>query len=132
MYHPESGTAPPSELVDHVNATLHSVFVCDTGDGWASGTDGMVVYWNGTLWNAISSGASETLRGISVVVPATGTTPSKGYAVGDGGIILGWEGHQWIPEISVFILAPILLTFAALLLILKKTAKRPNLFFFRK
>lgn len=132
-YHPEGdGDNQPSDVMDNVNATLYSVFVCDQGEGWASGAEGMVVYWNGTMWNAIGSGATETLRGIAVVNPATDTTESKGYTVGDGGIILGWEGHQWIPEISVLILAPILLTFAGLLLLLRRTAKKPNLFFFRK
>lgn len=132
-YHPvEGGNMEQSDVMDNVNATLNSVFVCDQGEGWAAGEDGMVVYWNGTMWNAIGSGATETLRGIAVVNPASGSAESKGYAVGDGGTILGWEGHQWIPEISVFILAPILLTFAGLLLLLRKTVKKPNLYFFRK
>lgn len=135
IYHPdepgEEMNIPQSAIVDTVDAPLYSVFVCDTGEGWAAGASGMVLTWNGTIWYGSSNGITETLRGITVVNPEFNGDDSKGYAVGDGGIILGWEGHQWIPELSIILVVPMLFAIAMLAIYLKiRALKKANSPFF--
>ncbi|MCW4023416.1 MAG: WD40 repeat domain-containing protein [Candidatus Bathyarchaeota archaeon] len=125
LYHPlmtngEMGDSPEDAFVDSVNATMYSVFVCDTGEGWAAGESGMTLSFNGTIWIGASNEASTaTLRGIAVVNPTYMGSESKGYAVGDGGVILGWEGHQWIPEFSAIMILPVLFAVGTLALYTK-------------
>ncbi len=131
LYHPDEPSddraIPPSAFVDSVNATLYSVFVCDTGEGWAAGSSGMVLTWNGTIWYGSGNEFAGTLRGIAVVDPEYVDGESKGYAVGDGGVILGWESHQWIPELSILMVVPMLFGVAMLAIFLKlRSFKKTN------
>lgn len=135
IYHPDEpgdvANIPASAFVDTVNATLYSVFVCDTGEGWAAGESGMTLTWNGTIWFGAGNEFAGTLRGIAVVDPDYVDGESKGYAVGDGGVILGWEGHQWIPEFSVIMIIPMLFGVAMLVIYLRlRSFKKTNSPFF--
>ncbi len=47
-------------------------------------------------------------------------TELVGWAVGDGGTILAWNGTQWIPEFPIVALAPLLIGASLFAVLLKK------------
>jgi hypothetical protein len=49
--------------------------------------------------------------------------PSEGWAVGTNGIILRWNGTQWIPEFPSFIIAPLFMIATLLAVIVYKKKK---------
>ncbi len=76
---------------------LFSVEMIASGDGWAAGSGGKILRWDGNDWNTVSNPSSDRTRSVSMV---SGT---DGWAVGGSGIcssgihgkILRWEGDEW-------------------------------------
>jgi photosystem II stability/assembly factor-like uncharacterized protein len=58
-------------------------------DGWAVGYCGVIVRWNGTVWNNVTSPTTMNLYSASTV------STSDGWAVGLGGVIVRWNGTVW-------------------------------------
>ncbi len=58
-------------------------------DGWAVGTDGLIMHYDGNAWNQVNSGTSLTFHAVSMV------DSQNGWAVGDSGLILRWNGSNW-------------------------------------
>lgn len=56
---------------------------------WAVGDSGTILYWDGTIWSAMSSGTTADLRGI------WGFGTDK-YVVGGGGAVLFYNGSAWV------------------------------------
>ncbi|MCI0340459.1 MAG: VCBS repeat-containing protein [Planctomycetales bacterium] len=56
---------------------------------WAVGLSGTILFHNGTLWAAQTSGTTNALRGVYAV------STIDAFAVGDGGTILRWNGTSW-------------------------------------
>lgn len=69
--------------------TLESVDMISANDGWAVGSLGTILHWNGLEWEVIASPTTRVLRAVSMV------TATDGWAVGDGGTVLRWDGQQW-------------------------------------
>jgi len=59
------------------------------GDGWAAGVGGVIIRWNGTTWNTVTSPTTSYLTTVFMV------SASDGWAVGGGGAIIRWNGVSW-------------------------------------
>lgn len=58
-------------------------------EGWAIGSNGLIVHdLNGT-WTQVTSPTGQTLRSIAMV------SPTEGWAVGDQGTILHYSNSAW-------------------------------------
>jgi photosystem II stability/assembly factor-like uncharacterized protein len=77
--------APPMAGV-----VLRSVFMLDSGNGWAVGSMGTILRYSGGIWGAVSSPTANTLRSVYML----GST--DGWAVGDGGQLLRYSNGQWL------------------------------------
>jgi Tfp pilus assembly protein PilX len=64
-----------------------------------------VLRWNGTTWTALSNATSPSIpaasttaanmNSVQVISTVAGTTGNFGFAVGDGGVILEYNGTKW-------------------------------------
>jgi hypothetical protein len=61
---------------------------------WAVGTIGTILHYNGTTWSSVSSGTTQSLRGV------WGTSASDVWAVGGSGTILHYNGTSWLSVTS--------------------------------
>jgi hypothetical protein len=83
---------------------LYSVTMVSANDGWAVGnychfswvdgaptwdTDSVIMRWNGSSWNEVSSPTYLTLDSVSMV------SADDGWAVGMAGTIQRWNGSGW-------------------------------------
>jgi len=88
-----------SETSSTLNATVYSMDFATPTSGWAAGSDGFVMYWNGEMWTCNFNTADVDLNGISMVHAASSY---EAWVVGDGGEIMAFNGMEWVPELSVF------------------------------
>ena len=51
-------------------------------DGWAVGSDGCIVHWDGTSWNNVTSPILYNLKSVDMV------SSTDGWAVGQRGVII--------------------------------------------
>jgi hypothetical protein len=88
-----SGTVDPS----HAMGPLNAVWGSDATHVWAVGENGNVIFWNGTLWAPLLSGAgsSESLRAV------WGSGPRDVWVAGSAGV-RHFNGTAWsqIPGLS--------------------------------
>jgi hypothetical protein len=71
------------------NCTLYSVSMVNETDGWAVGLNGTIIHWNGSMWENVSGPTFADLFSICMV------DSKDGWAVGQGGAIIRWDGNQW-------------------------------------
>jgi len=70
---------------------LRSVFMVNSGEGWAVGDGGRILHLSGSSWGIVSSPVTNTLRSLFMV------GQNDGWAAGDGGTILRYQGSgQWV------------------------------------
>jgi len=74
-------------------ANLYGVKMANHSKGYAVGAGGRILQWNGTTWNAMSSGVSSDLYAVDVYAP-TGLA----CAVGAGGTVLINSGSGWVKK----------------------------------
>jgi hypothetical protein len=70
------------------NADLRSVYMLDSTDGWAVGSLGTIIHWNGSEWNNVTNPTTNWLSSVHMV------SASDGWAVGWDRII-HWNGSEW-------------------------------------
>jgi len=58
-------------------------------EGWAVGSDGLIVHDLGGAWMQVSSHTDQALESIAMV------SPTEGWAVGDQGTILHYFNGAW-------------------------------------
>ncbi len=68
---------------------LQDISVVSSQDIWAVGDNGLIVHYNGTTWNTVSSPTGDRLDAISMI------SATDGWAVGDGGKIIHYNGTSW-------------------------------------
>lgn len=70
---------------------FNAVWMASATDGWAVQTGGGICRTDdgGETWEEVASGVTATLRGV------WGTAMNNVWAVGDGGVILRWNGTTW-------------------------------------
>lgn len=59
------------------------------GDGWAVGSNGTILRWNGSTWGSFTSPTSASLEDVKMI------SESDGWAVGYEGTVLHWDGTSW-------------------------------------
>jgi hypothetical protein len=60
-----------------------------SNDGWAVGDSGIIIRWDGTSWNNVTSPAMKHLFSVNMV------NSTDGWAVGSDGCIIHWDGASW-------------------------------------
>ena len=68
---------------------LSSVYMVSATDGWAVGSGGVILGYNGTSWSTVSSPTGEKLSSVYMV------SATDGWAVGDLGTTLQYNGTSW-------------------------------------
>ena len=68
---------------------LTSVWGTSVSDLFATGANGTILHYNGSVWNGMNSGTTLNLNGI------WGNSSTNMYAVGNGGTILQYDGTAW-------------------------------------
>lgn len=58
-------------------------------DGWAVGTGGMILRWNGVSWDTVRSPSTAQLFGVHML------GPDDGWIMGYGGVSMHWDGLSW-------------------------------------
>lgn len=81
-------------LFQTTGTTLRAVSLYATNDGWAVGDNGVIWRWNGSTWNAQTSGVTVALRAVEA------RASNFALAGGDDGTILLWNGSTWIDQID--------------------------------
>jgi len=71
------------------NTYLRSVDMVSATDGWAVGSEGAIIRWDGTSWNNVTSPAMKHLFSVNMV------NSTDGWAVGSDGCIIHWDGASW-------------------------------------
>lgn len=80
---------------DDSDAALYQITMIDANDGWAVGTAGMMLRWDGAQWKVHEpSITGETLTSVAMA------SADMGWAVGTAGTILRWDGRSWAPQES--------------------------------
>jgi hypothetical protein len=74
------------------------------------------MYWTGENWECNANIASGNLQGISMVHD----TVNQAWVVGDGGVIMAFNGTNWVPELPI-IAVPLILSATLLIVIFGKT-----------
>ena len=71
--------------------TLFGAWGADANSIWAVGRNGAILKWNGTAWNPLSIGATNTLNDLW---RGEHEQHCSGPC-GDAGSILNWDGSRW-------------------------------------
>ncbi len=107
-----------------LNSIIYSMAFTNESAGWAVGSNGMVMYWSGNVWECDSQVADVDLNGVSIVHNDGGST--QAWTVGDSGKILAFNGTNWVPELPILAI-PVLLGIVLIAALLGKLKlfKRP-------
>jgi photosystem II stability/assembly factor-like uncharacterized protein len=75
---------------------IFDIFFVDSLNGWTAGEDGAIDMTTdgGQTWVGVTSGTTESLYGLWF------TAVDRGWAVGNAGTILFWDGVSWSPQTS--------------------------------
>lgn len=68
---------------------LHGIALVSANEGWAVGSDGLIVHGLHGVWTRIASPTGQTLNSIVML------SPTEGWAVGDQGTILHYVHGSW-------------------------------------
>jgi len=87
-------------------------------DGWAVGSDGCIIHWDGTNWNKVTSPTTAWLNSVDMI------SSTDGWIVGADGNIYHWqeEEPQFIPAdyLLIIVAGTVLLVIVAVLFFLRK------------
>jgi len=78
-----------SNPIQNEATALTDVYMLSSSDGWAVGTGGKILHWNGATWSVVSSPTGETLNSVFMI------SSTDGWIVGHDGTILHWDGTTW-------------------------------------
>jgi len=73
---------------------LPSVWAADASNAWTVGDQGLILRWNGTSWDQVTSGTTQNLLAV------WGLDRNNIWAVGVGGVIVKWNGTSWAVQSS--------------------------------
>jgi hypothetical protein len=77
-----------TEVSSPVTATLNSIAMVSSSNGWAVGENGTLLHFDGNAWQTYSLSATTTLRSVSM------SSANNGWALG-GDILLRWNEVEW-------------------------------------
>jgi photosystem II stability/assembly factor-like uncharacterized protein len=83
-------------------------------EGWAVGSGGAIIRWDGSNWSNVTSPTTQSLQWVFMV------SATDGWAVGHGGTIIRWNGSNWLPEFPATMIAPLLISLTLVAVIITK------------
>lgn len=87
-----SQAALPSGLP--VGTSFKAVWGTASSDVWAVGTFGLILHFNGTSWQEVTSPVTSTINSVWV------SSPQSGWAVGDDGIFMQMTNATWANNLA--------------------------------
>ena len=88
-----SDGVPNVRCVPTCSADLRAVSMYNSTQGFAAGTNGLIMKWDGTAWaSQTPPSTSYDLYGVS------NTLASPAFAVGESGKIYKWNGASWVQD----------------------------------
>ncbi|MBN1585325.1 hypothetical protein JW899_03080 [Candidatus Uhrbacteria bacterium] len=78
-----------SVSVSPTGQDIRGIYMLSDTDGWAVGTSGTILRWDGTVWSVFADTGSQAWSGVSCV------SPDDCWASGDSGRIARWNGTSW-------------------------------------
>lgn len=78
-----------SNFTKPTSYSLRSVFMLNATEGWIVG-DSDILRWDGAAWSSVTKPAANWLFSVFMV------GSDDGWAVGDFGLILHWDGTDWV------------------------------------
>ncbi len=72
-----------------IDASIQSMDMVNSSDGWAVGLSGVIFHWDGINWNRVESPINYPLESIDMV------NSTDGWAVGQRAVIIRWNGTSW-------------------------------------
>ncbi|MBI4281425.1 right-handed parallel beta-helix repeat-containing protein [Candidatus Uhrbacteria bacterium] len=72
-----------------IRETITSIAFVSAQDGFAVGSNGTILRWNGSVWSTVASGTTENLWSVAF------SGSAHAFAVGTNGTILRWNGSVW-------------------------------------
>jgi hypothetical protein len=101
----------------NLNSIIYSMSFSNESAGWAVGSNGMVMYWSGSVWECNAQVTDVDLKGVSIVHNDGGST--QAWTVGNSGKILAFNGTNWVPEFPIAAI-PVLLGIGLIAVLLGK------------
>ena len=77
------------------NADLNSVGMVSSTDGWAVGSEGTIVRWDGTRWNNVGSPTSANLRAVDMLSSNEVYAVAFVTAIPINESVIRWDGASW-------------------------------------
>jgi photosystem II stability/assembly factor-like uncharacterized protein len=68
---------------------LLDVCMISSQDGWAVGNLGLILHWNGSVWQRVPSPVGYDLHSVSMA------SSDNGWILGAAGTVLQWDGVNW-------------------------------------
>ena len=81
------------KVADNVN--LQSVDMVNSNDGWAVGSEGTIVHWDGLRWNNIDSHTAANLRAVDVISSNDAYAIAFAVTIPINKSIIRWDGVNW-------------------------------------
>ena len=86
---PQSGYGSWDVMESPTAENLRGVWGFDTGEAFAVGDNGTILYYDGSKWNPMETGATADLIGV------WGFSPTQVVATGESGTVLFYDGSRW-------------------------------------
>jgi hypothetical protein len=96
------------------NANLNSIDMISSTDGWAVGSDGIIIHWDGVSWSNVTSPTGAWLSCVDMV------SSTDGWIVGADGVYRWQEVRGFPADYLVFIIVIIVVVAVSLLVYFKK------------
>jgi photosystem II stability/assembly factor-like uncharacterized protein len=77
------------------NANLQSIDMASSTDGWAVGSEGTIIHWDGTRWNNIDSPTTANLRAADVISINEVYAVASVAAFSINESLIRWDGASW-------------------------------------
>ena len=82
-----------TKVADNVN--LQSVDMVNSNDGWAVGSEGTIVHWDGVRWNSVDSPTNADLRAVDVVSSTEVYAIAFALTIPINESLIRWDGASW-------------------------------------
>ena len=81
------------KVADNVN--LQSVDMVNSTDGWAVGSEGTIVHWDGMRWNNVGSPTTANLRTVDMIGSNEVYAIAFATAIPINESVIRWDGASW-------------------------------------
>lgn len=81
-----------SQTIPH---QLWALTLRTASDGWAVGSDGSIIHWDGAQWSPTPLAPDSRFSGSLYLDAIAAPSATEAWAAGMGGVMLRWDGSTW-------------------------------------